>query len=250
MSSSETQNPSAQRATGGAQYAVPTLQAIVLDLDGTLYSQTPVRARMLIELAREFLRRPWPHYKVGRFLHAYRRAQEELRAQAGGAAGDQLALACDQTGADRTWARTVVDEWMERRPLRFLHDAVRPGLTAFLAAARRQGIRLGLCSDYPADLKLRALGIRDAFDVVVSAQDPAINRFKPHPAGLLSAIAALGASPQRSLYVGDRPEVDAETARRAGVRACILSATAPPSADGLYVKDFTELGIRVGVLAP
>lgn len=232
------------------QAAMPPIQAIVLDLDGTLYSRAHVRSRMLLELAREFVRHPGRQYHVGRFLYAYRKAQEELRRLESSDAGDQLSLACRRTGADPAWARAVVDEWMDQRPLRFLARAIRPDLSTFLAAARRRGIRLGLCSDYPADRKLHALGIRDAFDAVVSAHDPSVKRFKPDPAGLLTVMAALDARPNSVVYVGDRPDVDAEAARRAGVRAFILSSTVPPSAEWVGVKNFAELGVQLGVMTP
>lgn len=227
--------------------AVP-IQAIIFDLDGTLYAQRRVRARMLLELAGGFFGDPRGCYKVGRFLLAYRRAQEELRRLDAHRAKDQLWLACQKTGtADQAWASRIVDEWMDQRPLRFLSQAIRPGLTTFLAKARRRGIKLGLCSDYPAERKLHALGLSGAFDVVVSAQDPAIDCFKPNPAGLLSVMSELGVRPDKAAYVGDRTDVDGETARRAGVQAYILSSTTQ-GADCIGVHSFAELGRRMGIM--
>ena len=70
-------------------------------------------------------------------------------------------------------------------------------------------------SDYPAEEKLAALGLRA--EVVVSATDPEVDRLKPDPRGLEVALARLGASAEHCLLVGDRDERDGEAARRAGV---------------------------------
>jgi FMN phosphatase YigB (HAD superfamily) len=77
-------------------------------------------------------------------------------------------------------------------------------------------------SDYPATSKLEVLGLAGYFGTVVSSGDAEVRGFKPDPSGLLLAAKRLGVTPQRLLYVGDRPEVDAECARRAGASAAIL----------------------------
>ena len=66
-----------------------------------------------------------------------------------------------------------------------------------------------MLSDYQAMPKLRALGIADLFDEVLSAQDPDIGVFKPDPRGLEVALQRLDVRPAEALYVGDRVEVDA-----------------------------------------
>ena len=42
--------------------------------------------------------------------------------------------------------------------------AIQPGLTEFLRACKVRGLRLGVLSDYPAEAKLRALGVAELFD--------------------------------------------------------------------------------------
>lgn len=201
------------------------LRAIVLDLDGTLYRQTPVRRGMLVELVLNACSRPLETYRVTRLLSAYRRAQEFLRAD--GTSRRQLAVACEWTQSDAVWATAVIDEWMHQRPLKLVAAAVYPGLKNFLQAARENSILLGLFSDYPAEHKLRALGLADYFDAIADATQPEINAFKPSPAGLLAVLARLGAEPENSVYIGDRPDVDAEAARRAGMQAWILTSERP-----------------------
>jgi phosphoglycolate phosphatase-like HAD superfamily hydrolase len=56
----------------------------------------------------------------------------------------------------------------------------------------------------------------------VTAQDPEVQRFKPHPRGLEVTLGRLGVSKREAIYIGDRADVDGEAAGRAGVRCVIV----------------------------
>jgi putative hydrolase of the HAD superfamily len=120
-------------------------------------------------------------------------------------------------------------------------------LITLLVAARRRGLRVAACSDYPPAEKLAAMGIAGLFDVVVSAQDPDVQRFKPDPRMLEVALERLGVSKEEALYVGDRPEVDAEAARRAGI-ACAIVGSRRPAARAREFLSFASLGGLVELL--
>ncbi len=62
---------------------------------------------------------------------------------------------------------------------------------------------------------LRAHGVPEEVEVVVGRDS--VERRKPHPQPLLTAVERLGARPGETLFVGDS-ESDAVTARRAGTR--------------------------------
>jgi HAD superfamily hydrolase (TIGR01549 family) len=222
-----------------------TPDAVILDVDGTMYAQRPVRLGMLLRLSAHTLRHPREGLACVRALGAYRRAQEQLRdGQLAGGRGDrnQLALAARLAGADEDAVRRHVERWMEHAPLDLIARAARPGLREFLIAARERGSRIGVYSDYRAEEKLEALGVRRLIDVVRSAQDDADSRLKPDPAGLLLVASELGVSPGSTVYIGDRVEVDAVAARRAGMRAYILKSRAPGgSEDWEPVEGFAEL---------
>jgi FMN phosphatase YigB (HAD superfamily) len=115
-----------------------------------------------------------------------------------------------------------VRRWMEEEPLSLLSRCVYPGTLDMLKACRAKGLRLAALSDYPADEKLRAMGMAGLFDVVLCAQAPDVNAFKPNPRGLLVALDRLGVGADECLYVGDRADVDAPAAAAAGIRCAIL----------------------------
>jgi putative hydrolase of the HAD superfamily len=200
------------------------IAAIVFDVDGTLYDQRFVRRKMAVEVISAHLLRPMRGLALFRFLTSYRKAQETLRgSELYGRAGEaQLRAACERSHTDAAAARSYLEEWFHTAPLRYVRAALRPGTVEFLSAVRSRGVRLGVLSDYPASSKLEVLGLASYFDTVVSSYDADVRGFKPDPSGLLLVAKRLGVAPQRLLYVGDRPVVDAECARRAGASAAIL----------------------------
>jgi FMN phosphatase YigB (HAD superfamily) len=222
------------------------LKAIVFDVDGTLYGQSGLRRAMLFTLLRAHLVRPWQAISTFRILGAYRRAQELLReegAPPGDLAAAQLALACKRAGAPEPVVRALVMRWMEEAPLPLLPRFMDPGLVPLLRTAKERGLRLGVFSDYPAANKLQALGLTEFFEVVLAAQDPSVQRFKPDPQGIREALRRLGAEGPDALYVGDRAKVDAAAAHAAGVPCVILTRRRTDAATGTWseVTDYAQL---------
>lgn len=229
-----------------------TLKALVFDVDGTLYRQSSVRLAMARRLLWACLARPREGASTLRALRAYRRAQELLRNSNNGSADDlahrQVALAADIAREDPGFVAACVARWMEQRPLDLLARARRPGLLEFLEAAKRRRLRLAVFSDYPARAKLEALGIDRLFDVVVSAQDPDVQEFKPSPRGLHLTLARLGVSHRETIYVGDRADVDVRAASRAGMACVIIGGRGRggPSAGWVALHGYDELGRLLG----
>lgn len=83
-----------------------------------------------------------------------------------------------------------------------------------LAADYRHGV-LSNSSLANQDPKLRDLGLRDRFEVLVCAVELGVS--KPDAAAFLAACEALGLPPGEVAYVGDQPEIDARGARDAGL---------------------------------
>jgi putative hydrolase of the HAD superfamily len=215
------------------------LRALIFDVDGTLYDQSAVRRAMVERLLWLCVTTPGEAAPTLRVLRAYRRAQEVLRRgpqKFEDIADAQLraAAAGARIGADRV--RLYVARWMEREPLSVVSRARREGLLDLLAAGRRRGLRMGVVSDYPADTKLEALQIGTFFDAVVCAQQPDVQRFKPDPRGLLVALERLQVTADEALYIGDRPDVDAVAAERAGMRCVIVGGRADDSKDRSFSR--------------
>lgn len=87
--------------------------------------------------------------------------------------------------------------------------SARPRLpvVALARELKGNGKRLGLFSANSRSTLAKALqdfGLVSAFDAIVGAEDPP--RRKPHPEGLLLAIASLGLEPKDAVYIADGPD--------------------------------------------
>jgi putative hydrolase of the HAD superfamily len=219
------------------------IEAVVFDVDGTLYEQSRLRRAMLRRLVRAYALHPLRGRKVARVISAYRRAQEELRAcTSDEPARQQATVASSRTGVPTDEVERIAARWLHHEPLQLLARFRRTGLVETLDALRSDGVRLGVVSDYPAEDKLTAMGIRHFFEAVVSAQDPDVGEFKPSPRGLQVCLARLGVRAEHALYVGDRPETDAAAARSSAVSCVIIGSRAHRDAsDHASITTFSQL---------
>ena len=99
----------------------------------------------------------------------------------------------------RRWRRPRTDALIEA-------EAIRPGVEAYLAEARRRGLRLAVASSSPIEWvegHLIRLGVRDAFEHLSCAG--AGLRGKPWPDVYLDALRALGVLGGESIALEDSP---------------------------------------------
>jgi phosphoglycolate phosphatase/putative hydrolase of the HAD superfamily len=218
------------------------VRAVLFDLDGTLYRQRPVRGLMALELAALAFSRPLQAPVSWRVLSEFRRAQETLRRQDSdrGAAG-QLEITAQRTGRTVEQVEEIVTEWMMERPLKYLLRCRADGLLPLLDFLNQRVIKVGVLSDYPAEMKLKALGVGGRFSLVLSASDPDVGAFKPHPRGFLAAAARWQVDASEVLVVGDRPDADAAGASAAGMPCVIIGARNHSSGDFLWLNSFERL---------
>ena len=182
---------------------------MLLDLDDTCFDQ------------REFL--------AGAFAAVARRAGElgadEVRlrdalatiAADGSDRGHIIDNALETVGA-RVPVGPLVDVFRSYRPARL---SPYPGVPESLGQMRRLA-PLGLVTNGdPAGqrAKLAALGLEDAFDVMVFSDELGRSFRKPHPAPFRQALRLLDADPGRSFFIGDHPDRDIAGAQHVGMRA-------------------------------
>ncbi len=218
------------------------VRAVVFDVDGTLYSQRPLRARMARELALRCLARP-ATLREARILRAFRKVREQLAEEEAPSIGrPQYERTAERLGLAAATVEAVAREWIHERPLRHLAACRHAGVRRLFTSLRRSGRRIGVWSDYPAEAKLRALGL--AADASVSADDAEVDRLKPQPAGLARVLELLGVPAAEALMIGDRDDRDGEAARRLGCPCLLLSrksrSAAQFSAYAAVLADFEE----------
>ena len=153
--------------------------AILFDVDGTLYHARSMRARVALGLMRHLLQSPRDGARTLAVLRAYRHSLEMLRGQpllAGTIRNAQIEEAARRTGVAVPDVRDIVERWFSSVPASALRWARRAHLVSCLTRARALGIRLGVVSDYEPERKLEALELVAYFDVVVHADDPTSGR--------------------------------------------------------------------------
>ena len=191
------------------------IQAVVFDMDGTLYHSLPINVLTALDMAMTCLRQPHRLRNI-RVVRAFRRAAERLASSQAGADLDseRIRRCALDSGVSDAEASTIITYWMMERPLRHLARWRRDGVVECFNALATAGVPIGVLSEYPAKAKLRALGLSS--DSCIHTGHLSIERAKPDPAGLQWIAGDLGVPVEACLMVGDRQDRDGEMARKAG----------------------------------
>lgn len=129
------------------------------------------------------------------------------------------------------------------------HRKTVDGFDDLIALARESSVALAVATAAPdANIvfTLDGLGLRRHFDAVVGAADVA--RGKPHPDVFLLAAERCGVAPEHCIVFEDAP-LGVEAARRAGMKAVVLTTTLPAEAFAEFdniihiASDFSTLTI-------
>ena len=91
-------------------------------------------------------------------------------------------------------------------------------MTQKARAFRIEGVAAGV------SVEVEELGLTGIFPVVVGIDD--VQETKPHPGGILKALAHFCFQPEHALMVGDTP-TDVEAARAAGCWSCLATWGVP-----------------------
>lgn len=144
---------------------------------------------------------------------------------------------------------TPPDASLGRRALEPLRDAFRkPGswrvfddVVPALRTLREMDARLAVVSNWDGRLPslLETLGIGAWFDAIVVSSAEGLE--KPHPDLFLTAVARLSGSPERTLHVGDTPELDGAGARAAGIASILVDRTGRLAREQEALPDLTAI---------
>lgn len=196
------------------------IKVVIFDVDGTLYTQSRLRKKMLVALLGYYALRPW-RLKEMLILQNFR-AEREKRADTTDTdlENAQYRWCAEKGNFEEKKIRQVVNYWMFQFPNRYLAYCRYPGTRELFTSLRKAGKKIAVYSDYEAHAKLAAMDLQA--DVVVSSTDAEIDRLKPNPKGLLHIASQLNVDVTECLFIGDRPELDGECAIRANMPYLIV----------------------------
>ncbi len=185
---------------------------LVFDLDGTLVDTAPDLAGAMNAVLIENGRPPVPPAEVRHMVGRGARALIERGFEVTGGAVDPADLDRHFDHFIAYYGAHVADA-----SLPFPH------VTDVLTRLKAAGHELGVCTNKPEALAvslLDALNLRQFFGAVLGADTLDVR--KPHPRHLSETVKRIGGDMARTVMIGDS-EIDAETARNAGVPAVIFT---------------------------
>jgi len=152
-------------------------------------------------------------------------------------------LVLEHAGVSRSAATdAALAELQEYHARHNLWSHVPPEVPDALTALRSHGLRLVVVSNANGTLRalLDRLGLAPLIDVAIDSHEEGVE--KPDPRLFQIALERSGASPERTIHVGDLYHVDVVGARAAGLRAVLFDpAGLYPDVDCPRIRSLGEL---------
>jgi beta-phosphoglucomutase len=190
--------------------------AFIFDMDGTIVDNMAFHTKSWLE----FFARRGKEYEAEAFFRETAGAQgrEILRARL----GDDV--------TDEEIATLAAEKDALYREMYGPHRAAIQGFDKFVTDADDKGVALAVATSAPPKkivFTLDELDLRRHFAAVVGGAD--VKQGKPHPDVFLKAAEKLGANPADCIVFEDAP-MGVEAARRAGMKAVVITTTLPAAA--------------------
>lgn len=195
------------------------INAVAFDLDGTLYPNYSLNARLLPFLCRHL-----------RLVLAFGKARDIIREEQEKSPWAvhpdfyeyQAQIVAALLNKTPEQVKNDIDNLIYRGwEAHFLRIQIFPHVREFLAELRKSGLKLGLLSDFPPEIKLNNLNLADCWDAVLCSET--IGALKPAIRPFAELADALGCAPDQILYVGNSRSYDAEGALRAGMKTALFT---------------------------
>jgi beta-phosphoglucomutase family hydrolase len=205
----------------------------VFDWDGVIIDSAELHQRSWLRLADEISKEIMPDT----FIRGFGMRNEQIIPQIYGWTRD----------AGEIERLSLRKEELYRELVRNAGITPLPGVAGWIQRLKIAGIPRLVASSTPRlniDAILDLLGLCDAFDAIVSAED--VRHGKPHPEIFLNAAARMKMPPERAVVFEDA-HVGIEAAHAAGMRVIAITTTHPVeqlSAADLVVKSFDELTVE------
>ncbi|MBR1396107.1 MAG: HAD family hydrolase [Selenomonadaceae bacterium] len=193
----------------------------ILDFDGTLYHQLPLRICMAMMLIIYYIIRPFRINEVF-IIRDYRRLREQLFAtNSKDFHQQQLQFLSNKYKMPVDEIKQLIHLWLIEKPLPLIKMWQRKKLLSTIKNYQAQGVQMFVYSDNPVDEKIAALDFLP--NKTFCSDDDIIHCMKPDSTGLKNILKSYNLNPREVLYIGDRDDRDKLCAEDAGVDYCDVS---------------------------
>lgn len=195
----------------------------ILDFDGTLYYQFPVRVVMGCWLVLYYLLHPF-RIKELLLILEYRKIRNNLPGiefQDDYPSDYFIKILCKKYHKEPNDVINIVKSWTETKPCNFIYKFQRNRLIKTIKEYQSKGVLMVVYSDNPLQKKIKAVSFIP--DYCFDSDHPFIRCMKPNAKGLNNIIKFFGKrgnKPEDILFIGDRDDLDGICAKNAGIKFC------------------------------
>lgn len=203
--------------------SIYSYKAIIIDMDGTLYYQKPVRICMAMELFLYYLLH-FNKIKELFILKKYREIREKESSYKDlNFINNQYEIIAKKFNVNSEYVDKIVKFWMYEKPLKYIFKYADKKLLEAINKLKNNKIEIIIYSDYPVKQKLEVLDLN--VNYTFSANDKEILCLKPNPKAIKSIMKRINLIPKDVLFLGDRYEKDGKSAQNVGMDYYILSSS-------------------------
>ncbi|MDR1773386.1 MAG: HAD hydrolase-like protein [Clostridioides sp.] len=186
--------------------SIKDYKAIILDMDGTMYFQFPLRVCMACSLL------------VYYTIHFWRIKELFLIKQFRGLREKGLLKKSENFVDEET--KKIIDFWIYEYPLRFIRMFRDKKLIEMVNKLKLRGTMIIVYSDYYVYDKVKTIDVN--IDYCFYSGDKIVNCLKPNSSGLRNILKEIEVESCDCLFIGDRYEKDGVCAKTVGMDFIIL----------------------------
>lgn len=185
----------------------------IFDMDGTLYSQKKMRIRMLLRLVKYYLMH-LNKWKDLASVYDFRKLRE-LSEYKACSMSKLYPIVAKRLGITAERVSEAIEKWMFTVPLEIIKECAYADVVNYINSCSKEGMRIYIYSDYPAEEKAKSIGIH--YDGIFVSEEIGNGELKPSKSAMEYILQQIGANSEDILYVGDRKEKDGKSAEYANV---------------------------------
>lgn len=203
------------------------IKAVLFDLDDTLYNFTSIE-KIALERVYEYYYQKTGVIAFDEFMMLFKQYKKEIQNELEGRASAHNRILYFQRLVEKTIKKTHPAFITELHDLYWknIFQRMKPfdNAEGLLQKIKDNGLKIACLSDHVTYIqlqKVRALGLSQYFDYMVTSEE--VGADKPNPYMFLMALHKLNIKPDEAIMIGDSPQRDIEGANSVGMKSVLFN---------------------------